>query len=107
MHRSRGDDLGVAIGGEIAQPEALLAAVTDYVEDVSAVGRDGGARGLAGFGDFADGDALEGEAPAAVEKSINAVASSGEHSEDHERGESEAQLVLACGGHDCTRGTDG
>ena len=63
VHRSRGDDLGVAIGGEIAQPEALLAAVTDYVEDVFAVGRDGGARGLAGFGDFADGDALEGRGP--------------------------------------------
>jgi hypothetical protein len=42
-------------GGNIAQPQALLAIVSHHVQQVFAVGRNGNQRGFASFRDFADG----------------------------------------------------
>jgi hypothetical protein len=58
--RRRSYDLGVAVGWDVAQPQASLVVVYEDAQDVFAVRRDGNAAAFASFGNLADGKILKG-----------------------------------------------
>src|SRR5262249_17527059 len=81
MDQRWGHDLGIAVCGNIAQVERLQSSLTDHVEDVLAVGRNGSESSFPGFRNLADRDVLEWCGMTAVEKGVNAVAGSSDQSE--------------------------
>src|SRR6266852_2671750 len=68
-------DLGVAIGGNIAQPQAGQTVFSDEVENVVAIRRDGCQNGLAAISHLSDGDVLKRRWPAARDEGINPIGS--------------------------------
>src|SRR6266566_8311569 len=97
VHLRRRNDLGVAVGGDVADPEALQAVVIQHVEDVFGIGRNGDKRSLAGFRDLGDGDVLKGQGVAAGEEGVDTVGSGREQSKSNRAGDANAELVLASG----------
>src|ERR1700691_274694 len=86
-HKCRSDDLGVAAGGNVAQPQALMAVVVDDVEDIFAVWGDGNERGFSGLGYLADGKVLERSRLGAREEGVDAVGSRGDQKNRDQAGD--------------------
>ena len=72
----------VTFGGDVADPEALLLAVGEHVNDVAAVGRDGYASGFAAVGEFGDLHVLQIQGVGAREKFVTGE---GDDGQDYER----------------------
>jgi hypothetical protein len=106
LHRLGRHDLSVAIGGNVPQPQAVLAFVLHYAEDVFTVGRDGDQTGFAGLRNLVDRRILKRNKPGTGNVSINAIGGRRHEQNDDHAGNANAELVLACGGHDSRTATD-
>src|SRR5260370_3314255 len=66
-------DLGVAIGGNIPQPQAGQTVVSDQAEHVVAIRREGCQNRLAAISHLSDGDVLKPSWPSAGDEGIKPV----------------------------------
>ena len=94
----RRQNLRVAAGWNVAQPQTAQAVVVLHVQNVLAVGRDGGFLGLARVGDLRHGEILEWGRAAACEECIDAECADSQKSQcyDDDRGEAEFVLTSDC-----------
>lgn len=92
----RRDNLGVALRWNIAKPEALLAGIELYAEDVVAVGRNCGMGGFAAVGDGNNRETFKTFRSLAREEGIRSVTRRGNENENDDGREGCAQFVLGC-----------
>ena len=76
--------MGVALSGDIAQPEALLAVFVLDVEDVVSIGRNGRERGFAGFGDGRNREGFESLGFFVIQKGVDAEGGGGDEREEND-----------------------
>lgn len=65
--------MGVALGGDVMQPQAALAFVVDHGENVFGVGRNGGGLDFAAVGQRVDGEILKRRGGVAIVDAIRGV----------------------------------
>ena len=75
--------MSIAARRHVAQPQALQAIIVLHVQNIFAVGRDGGLQSLARVRDLGDGEILKWGGPAAAKQGVDAEAPGGEQNQSH------------------------